>query len=163
MTEASETDFGWLRRCFALAHRNVNEGDQAFAAMLVDGSGTVLLEAANRRTRSGDCTAHAELDIARLASQGWAREALAGFTMFSSCEPCPMCAGAFGWSGIGRLVYGLSIATMYGIDWGSTPRWAAPPSCRSILSGLAQRVVVVGPLLEDEALGPHRYWQKVNG
>jgi tRNA(Arg) A34 adenosine deaminase TadA len=157
------SDLAWLRRTFELARANVEAGDQAFAALLVDGGGRLLVEIANRRERTGDCTAHAETDIAREASLRWTREELATCTVFSSTEPCPMCSGAIGWSGIGQLVYGLSQAAMYQVYRGTTPRWAPPPSCRSILSSLVPPVEVLGPLLEDEAMEPHRYWLKVNG
>jgi tRNA(Arg) A34 adenosine deaminase TadA len=162
MTARTNSDLTWLRRSFELATENVDTGDQAFGAVLIDAAGGMMIEATNRRERSGDCTAHAETDVARAASQRWSREELAGFTLFSSCEPCPMCAGAIAWSGIGRLVYGLSQAAMYEIYAGTTRRWAKPPACRSILSGLEPPMEVVGPVIEEEAAEPHRHWLALN-
>jgi tRNA(Arg) A34 adenosine deaminase TadA len=73
-----------------------------------------------------------------------------------------MCSGAIGWSDVGRLVYGLSQRRMYEVYAGNTPRWAEPPSCRAILATVVPPLEIVGPLLEGEAVEPHRYWVKVN-
>ena len=53
-----------------------------------------------------DMTAHAERVLATRASKRWRPDFLASCTLFSSAEPCAMCAGAIYWAGIGRLVFG---------------------------------------------------------
>ena len=152
-------DERWLRHTFALAERAVDEGDQAYGAALVDSAGNLLLEAANQRQRSGRCTAHAETDLVSEASQLWPRTLLSGCTLYSSTEPCPMCAGAIAWSGVGRLVYGLSQERSYALArFEPPPRFIEPPSCRAILGNVQPPIEVLGPLLEDEATAVHLRW-----
>jgi len=95
-----------------------------------------------------DCTGHAESNLVREASRKLGVGALEGYTLVTSCEPCAMCATAVFWSGISRLVYGLSHERLIGI------RKAGPPmlnlSCREVLARGEREVTVTGPLLEDE-------------
>ena len=76
--------------------------------MLVAGDGTVLAEDRNRVTTERDVTAHPELRLARWASQHLDIDARHAATMYTSCEHCAMCATAFYWAGLGRLVFAFS-------------------------------------------------------
>src|SRR5207237_740114 len=76
--------------------------------IVVDGDGAVLIEAENGYMPDHDGTAHAERLAATQACRTLGREVLAKATLYSSAEPCAMCAGAIYWAGIGRVVYGLS-------------------------------------------------------
>lgn len=151
-----EWDLERLRRTFALAERALELGDQPFAALLADATGAVLVESLQTRATTGDTTGHAETNLCRDASQGWPRAFLVTCTIYSSHEPCPMCSGAIAWSGIGRLVYGLSHVRSYEV-WGPQPppRFRTPMPCRAILGAVQPPIDVVGPLLEDEAARPH--------
>ena len=152
-------DERWLRHAFTLAARAVAAGDYAFGAALVGADGAVLAEAEQTLVRTGDWLAHAELVVLREASSTWTREQLAGATLYSSTEPCPMCTGAIGWS-VNRLVFGLSQAAMYRIfrDEQDPPRFTRPWNCRTVLDHLSPPMEVVGPLLESEAAAIHRTW-----
>ena len=86
---------------------------------------------------------------------GWA-DVLAASTLYSSCEPCAMCAGAIFWSGIGRLVYALAGSTLNRIS-GDGPALEHP--ARVVLADGTRVVEVSGPHLEDEAAVAHReFW-----
>src|SRR5688572_14636271 len=102
--EPSETDARWLRATFELARKNRREGEQPFAAILVGPNGDALGEGVN--TNHIDKTGHAEVKLVRATKLS--RDALMTCTLYVSAEPCVMCAGAIGWSGIGTLVYGVS-------------------------------------------------------
>jgi tRNA(Arg) A34 adenosine deaminase TadA len=81
--------------------------------------------------------------------------------MYSSAEPCAMCAGAIYWAGIGRLVYGLSEHRLRQItgDHPENPTLDLP--CRKVFETGQRPVEVVGPLLEDEAAALHEgVWAK---
>jgi tRNA(adenine34) deaminase len=148
----SATDERWLRAAFELARRARACGDEPYGAVLVDPAGELLLEAANTIVTARDVTGHAETNLVRAASARFAPEVLARCTLYASTEPCAMCAGAIYWSGIGRLVFGLSNARLYGevLD----PEACAHGlrlACREVLVHGGRRVEVVGPLLEDEA------------
>src|SRR5690606_31394561 len=83
-------------------------------------------------------------------------ERLAGATLYSSAEPCAMCTGALYWTGIGRLVYGLSERRLLEFtgDAAENPTFALP--CRAALARGQREVEVLGPLLEDEAALAHQ-------
>ena len=54
------------------------------------------------------CTGHAETQVAEKASQQYSKDFLKDCTLYTTAEPCAMCAGAIYWAGIGRVVYGMS-------------------------------------------------------
>src|ERR1700741_3557189 len=102
-----------------------------------------------------DGTAHAERLLATGACRALPADVLARCTMYSSAEPCAMCAGAIYWAGIGRLVYGLSerrLKTITG-DHAENPTLDLP--CRVVFASGQRAVEVIGPLLEDEAAAVH--------
>jgi tRNA(Arg) A34 adenosine deaminase TadA len=154
-------DEPFLRRSFDVARRAVTNGNHPFGAILVDGDGKVLLEVENGYMPSHDGTAHAERLLATKACTTYSAETLKASTMYSSAEPCAMCAGAIYWAGIGRLVYGLSEHRLRRItgDHPENPTLDLP--CRKVFESGQRPVEVVGPLLEDEAAELHAgVWTK---
>ena len=103
-----EIDAHFLRRSFDIARRAMTHGNHPFGALLVDQGGDVLIEVENGYMPSHDGTAHAERLLATQACTTIPADILRSATLYSSAEPCAMCAGAMYWAGIGRLVYGLS-------------------------------------------------------
>lgn len=97
-----------LRRAIALAAVARASGDAPFGSLLVGPDGEVLAEAHNTVLSDGDITAHPELKLARWAAQRLDPTTAAATTMFTSCQPCGMCAGAIERSGLGRVVFALS-------------------------------------------------------
>ncbi len=145
-----------LRRSFDVARRAMARGNHPFGAILVGPSGEVLIESENGYLPGRDMTAHAERLLATRASTSYRPDFLASCTLFSSAEPCAMCAGATYWAGIGRVVYALSERRLREItgDHPENPTLDVP--CRVVLEGGQRRVEVVGPLLEEEAAALHR-------
>ena len=114
MQEEQETiDLHYLRLALQVARRARDHGNHPFGALLVDDAGQVLLEAENTVNTARDCTGHAETNLVRLASQAFPPEKLATCTLYTSTEPCAMCAGAIHWGKIGRVVFALSEASLY--------------------------------------------------
>lgn len=115
----------------------------------------------NERVRSNDSTAHAELLACRFVAKHYSRTFLAACTLYSSTEPCLMCAGAIAWSGIGRLVFGVSARSMNALaPPGFVPRFPDPWPAAELLARAAPPVLVEGPLLEQEGLVAHvRAWE----
>jgi tRNA(Arg) A34 adenosine deaminase TadA len=156
-----QRDEEFLRRAFDVARRSMTNGNHPFGAILVGGDGHVLLEMENGYMPSHDGTAHAERLLATKACTSHDLEILKASTMYSSAEPCAMCAGAIYWAGIGRLVYGLSEHRMRRItgDHPENPTLDLP--CRKVFETGQRPVEVVGPLLEDEAATLHDgVWNK---
>lgn len=82
-----------------------------FGALIVDTkTGRRLIRATNAVMRESDPSSHAELRAVRLACKKLRRTSLAGFTMYSTCEPCPMCMSNALWARLDRVVYGATIA-----------------------------------------------------
>jgi tRNA(Arg) A34 adenosine deaminase TadA len=143
------TDLTHLRRCIQLAASARARGDQPFGSLLVGGDGTVLAEDENRENTTRDCTAHPELTLARWAFQHLDAAERAATTMYTSCEHCPMCAGAHYWAGIGRLVFALSGEQLGAIAPDDRPALAL--GTREVFSRGNVEVVVEGPCVELSA------------
>ncbi|SDH27766.1 tRNA(Arg) A34 adenosine deaminase TadA [Vibrio xiamenensis] len=152
-------DFKFLRYSFALAEDAKLRGIHPFSAVLVDANGEILLEQINGYLPNLDMTGHAERVIMTKASKLYRPDFLQTCTLYVSAEPCAMCAGAIYWAGVGRVVYGLSEATLKTLTGNhpENPTLALP--CRTVFESGQREVEVLGPLLEDEAeLVHHGVW-----
>ena len=148
-----------LRTAIELARRSREKGNHPFGSLLTDADGNVVLEAENTVVSAHDVTGHAELNLVRAASERFDADALGSHTLYTSTEPCAMCAGGIYWSGIGRVVFALSSAVFQGkID----PEGAAglALSAREVFARGGRAVEVSGPHLEDLAWIVHKgFWQ----
>jgi len=100
----SEADARWLARAIALATENVAAGGGPFGAIIVR-DGDLVAEGQNRVTANLDPTAHAEVMAIRAACQATGDFSLAGMTLYTSCEPCPLCLSASLWARLDRVVF----------------------------------------------------------
>ncbi len=98
------TDESWLARAVELATANVAGGGGPFGAVIVRGD-ELVSSGQNRVTRDLDPTAHAEVVAIRAACTVLGDFSLAGCTLYSSCEPCPLCVSAALWARLDRVVY----------------------------------------------------------
>jgi len=110
------TDLQHLRTAIDVAQRARDHGNHPFGALLVDENNQVLLEAENTVVTGHDCTGHAETNLMRLATQEFSAEKLALCTLYTSTEPCVMCAGAIHWGNVRRVVYALGEIGLYEIS-----------------------------------------------
>jgi tRNA(Arg) A34 adenosine deaminase TadA len=145
----------FLRRAFVVAERARSRGNHPFGAILVSGSGDVLLETENGYMPERDMTGHAERLLATAASKQFGPKFLADCTLYCSAEPCCMCAGAAYWAGIGRVVYGLSERRLRAITGNHAENPTLDLPCRTVFAAGQRPVEVIGPLLEDEAAAVH--------
>lgn len=139
-------DEQFLRRAIELARQARQQGDDPFGAVLVI-DGAIVHESCDRSVVTSDPTFHAELSVISEYCRAHQRIALDGFTLYSSTEPCPMCAGAIHWSMISRVVFSVSQA-MLQTRSGGRPK----PSCAGIINSGSRQVEIVGPLLAEEGL-----------
>ena len=148
-----------MRRALGLARLARDHGNHPFGALLTDAAGQVLLEAENTVVTGSDCTGHAELNLVRRASPSLGRDALAAATLYTSTEPCAMCAGAIYWAGVSRVVFGLresELPALTGTD-PRNPTLTLP--CREVFGRGQRPIEVIGPVLEDEARAVHAgFW-----
>lgn len=151
-------DLQLLRLAIDVARRAREHGNHPFGAILADEQGNVLLEAENTVITANDCTGHAELNLMRLASRQFSAEALSRCTLYSSTEPCPMCAGSIFWGGVGRVVYALSEDGLYALTGDSPHKLLL--SCRDVFACGGRPIEVLGPMLEDESRQVHEgFWR----
>jgi tRNA(Arg) A34 adenosine deaminase TadA len=154
-------DAHFLRLSFAAARRAMAHGNHPFGAVLVDRDGKALLEVENGYMPARDGTAHAERLLATQACTTLEPEILRHATLYSSAEPCAMCAGAIYWAGIGRLVYGLSEHRLGALTGNHPENPTLNLPCRKVFESGQRATEVVGPLLEDEAAALHEgVWRK---
>ena len=159
MTEPSAQDHEFLTQVLALAQRSRDEGHHPFAAMVVAADGTIISSAMN--ASSSDRTAHAEMNALRLASQQYGPAELATATLYANAEPCAMCSGGTYWSGVGRVVYAMSEASLLALTGSDpeNPTLALP--CRTVFGAGQRPTEVIGPLREEEARAAHTgFWKK---
>jgi tRNA(Arg) A34 adenosine deaminase TadA len=149
----NDIDLRLLRSAIALARRSLEHGNHPFGAVLADEYARVVLEAENTVVTGPDCTGHAETNLMRLASNQLSLEALARGTLYTSTEPCPMCAGAIYWGGVGRVVYALDQASLYDLIGPGGDR--LPLACRDVFGQGLRPIEVIGPALAGEALQVH--------
>ena len=154
LTQA-EADQHFLRLSFAAARRAVAHGNHPFGAVLVDAHRNVLLEAENGYLPAHDGTGHAERLLATQACTSHGADILRASTLYSSAEPCAMCAGAIYWAGIGRVVYGLSEHRLREMTGNHPENPTLNLPCRKVFETGQRKVEVIGPLLEDEAAALH--------
>jgi tRNA(Arg) A34 adenosine deaminase TadA len=147
----NEVELNHLRRAIELAQSAREHGNHPFGALLVSAAGEVLVEAENTVNSARDCTGHAETNLVRLASQRFDRATLANSTLYTSTEPCAMCAGAIHWSGVGRVVFGLAEEKLYQLTGADESNETMRLPCREVFARSRRSIEVVGPILEDEA------------
>lgn len=153
-----EVDLPHLRRAVGLARLALSAGHGPFGAVLVGADNQVLREDHNRVT-DADRTLHAETNVIRWVVTNVAVQQRPRTTLYTSCEHCPMCAGAHAWAGLGRAVYATSNAQL--TEW--LRSWGAPepPVAMLPVTTVAPGIVADGPAaeLEDEmrALYEARY------
>jgi tRNA(Arg) A34 adenosine deaminase TadA len=158
--EPSPEDLAHLRRTFALAAQARQLGGAPYGALVADAGGNMVAEHGNTSSvDGGDPTDHAEMVTIGSAWRVLGDDGMRTATLYASTEPCTMCAGGAYWSGIGRVVYGLSNHRLFEFT-GDDPKHAAfALPCRDILLNGQRAITVIGPLLEDEAAQAHQgYW-----
>lgn len=143
-------DQHWLRQAFVWANAARIRGNRPFGAIIVAADGRILAEAFSNTQETGDCTGHAELNAVRqLSTAREAADVVQGATIYSSAEPCLMCASAICSAGLRRVVYGLDGHRLQTIrpDLRSNQL-----SCHDVFAHADQEVDCQGPCLVTEAL-----------
>lgn len=112
----TDEDALYMQMAIDLSIENVANGGGPFGAVIVR-DGQILATGVNRVTATNDPTAHAEVTAIRNACANVGDFKLTGATVYSSCEPCPMCLSALYWAGVKRICYGNTKADAKAIDF----------------------------------------------
>jgi tRNA(Arg) A34 adenosine deaminase TadA len=152
----------FLRRAIELAREARAAGCHPFGSLIVSVSGEVVVESRNNAVRpAGDPTQHAELLACAAAGKRLEAEALARCTLYTSTEPCAMCAGAIYWTGIGRVVYALPEKALLKLTGSDKENPTLDLPCRQVFARGQRSTVVAGPFLEAEAAVVHKgFWDR---
>jgi len=154
------TDARYLRDAIRMSRVAKDRGNRPFGAVVISKEGQLLAEAYCNTTETGDCTGHAETTAVRMLSPGHARSVLAKATLYSSAEPCVMCAGAIFWSGIQRVIFGIDAERLRVFRGERLDQKDAALSCRDVFSASSHAIECIGPSLIDEASQVHEgFWQ----
>lgn len=162
MTEAAlnDRDATYLRQAIDWSRTARERGNRPFGAVIVGADGTVLAEAYCNTSETGDCTGHAETNAVRMVSPKVSREVLAQATLYSSGEPCVMCAGAIFWSNIRRVIFGIDAVSLRVFRGERQEQRDAELSCRDVFNASPHGIECMGPALLQESSEPHRgYWK----
>lgn len=151
----TDTDTRHLRKAIAWACMARARGNRPFGAVIAAQDGTVLAEAYCNSTGTGDCTAHAEINALRQLNPDLGHHVLEQATLYSSAEPCAMCAGAIFWSGIGRVVYGIDTARLRRFRGRDSAQHLMDMPCRTVFATASRTIECIGPVLITEASAPH--------
>lgn len=112
----SPEDKMFMEMAIRLSEENIDNGGGPFGAVIVR-NGEIISTGANRVVPNNDPTAHAEVMAIRNACSKLGTFQLTDCTVYSSCEPCPMCLSAFYWAGVKRICYGNTKDDAKAIDF----------------------------------------------
>ena len=149
----TKKDEQWMRKAIALANESIVKGGGPFGAVIVK-EGKIIAAANNSVTLDNDPTAHAEVNCIRAACTQLHTFDLSGCTLYTSCEPCPMCLGAIYWAHLDRIYYGnnRNDAARIGFDDDFI--------YRELELQREERSTPIIPLLREEALDSFRRWKE---
>ena len=143
----------FIRQAIELSQQAHERGNHPFGALLVVDD-RVVLTAENTVNCEKNPTCHAETNLVQKAIHELKQSQISTATLYTSCEPCPMCAGAIYWAGIRKVVYALANEALAKIAGD-----VLSISCREIFARASEKVEVAGPFLLEEARKVHQgFW-----
>ena len=142
-----------MREAIRLATDSVHNGGGPFGAVIVKDN-HIVAGSSNSVTIDNDPTAHAEVNTIRQACRKLGTFDLSGCTIYTSCEPCPMCLGAIYWAHIDRIYYGNTRKDARDIDFADDFIY------EELDKPLDNRTVPIIPMLRDEAIESFRLWSE---
>ncbi len=146
-------DREFMREAIAEAERGRAAGEMPYGSVVVDAVGRIIGRSFDTVEGDGDPTCHAEFKVARevYLARG---ASLEGCTLYSNVEPCAMCFGSAWYTGVSRVVYGVSMVELIQVQPASMEEVFGP--CRELNATLARRVEIVAGVLHDECIA---LWQ----
>ena len=151
----------YLRRAIEISKEARAAGNTPFGALLVNKDGEIIMEQGNIEITEKICTGHAEATLAARASHEDSREFLWDCTLYTTAEPCAMCAGAIYWANIGRVVYGMTERRLLELTGSNEQNPTFDLPCREVFARGQKDIKVIGPVeaVEVEAAKVHEgYW-----
>ena len=149
----SKQDEMFMQQAIDLSIESVANGGGPFGAVIVR-DGEVIATGTNRVTATCDPTAHAEVSAIRAACAKLKEFKLSGCTIYSSCEPCPMCLSALYWAGVERIFYGNTKSDAKAINFDDSFIYD------QIALDYSKRSIRCINIMRDKALEGFRAWSE---
>jgi guanine deaminase len=144
----------FMMRAIELSEQSIVNGTGPFGAVIVDENGQIIAESHNEVTKNNDPTAHAEICAIRNACQKIGNFKLPKCSIYTSCEPCPMCIAAIYWAHIDTVYYGNTREDANEIHFNDNHIY------EELQKPLHKRTIRMIPLCRDEALNAFDIWSK---
>lgn len=138
-------------------------GNTPFGAVLVDASGEIIMRQGNAEHDLHDATAHAEFVLASRASRTYDKQYLWGCTLYTTCEPCPMCTGGIYWANIGTIVFGITEERLLEMTGADDKNPTFHMGAEKIIAAGQKEIALEGPVpeMEEEIVEVHKgFWDK---
>lgn len=129
-----------------LALAEAKEGDAPYGAVIVKDNEVVAV-AHNTVRRDNDPSAHAEINAIRSLTAKLKNPSLEGYSIYTTGEPCPMCATACVWSGLSEIIYGASIQDLISVNQSQINI-----SCEEVIDKSFRKIKVTKDVLKNECL-----------
>lgn len=143
----------FMQHAIQLAETNMRAGKGGpFGAIIVKNN-QIIAEGWNCVTSSNDPTAHAEIVAIRKACTVLNSFSLAGCTLYTSCEPCPMCLAAIYWAHLDRVYYAATRDDAAAIGFDDAAIY------QELGKSFAQRSIPFEQMMRQQALAPFKQWQ----
>ena len=155
-----ERDIEFLRKAIEVSRRSREHGSHPFGCILVDAEGEITLERENNYPVDKG-PGHAETNLAREAARRFSWDFLEKCTLYTSVEPCCMCAGTVYWAGIGAVVFGMTEARLGELTGDHPENLTMDLPSRVVFASGRRNIDVRGPFteLETEILSVHEgFW-----
>ncbi|MGF7048974.1 tRNA(Arg) A34 adenosine deaminase TadA [Paenibacillus sp. DS2015] len=151
----------YLKRCIEVSKDAREHGNTPFGAVLVSPEGQILLEQRNVEITESKCTGHAEAMLMEAASKSYDKLYLWGCTLYTTAEPCAMCAGSIYWGNVGRVVYGITEKRLAELTGDDEQNLTLNLPCTEVFARGRKNIKVIGPFpeLEQETVAVHAgFW-----
>ena len=142
-----------MRQAIALATENVVSGSGGPFGCVVVRAGEIIATGVNQVTAANDPPAHAEVTAIRAACKALSSFQLHGCTVYTSCEPCPMCLAALYWSRCDAIFYGNTAADAAAAGFDDSFLYA------EVAKPVSERTIPTARLLGDEAIESFNTWR----
>lgn len=142
-----------MRKAIELSIENIKNGGGPFGAVIAK-DGEIIATGTNRVTADNDPTAHAEVNAIRKACQALKTFDLSGCTIYTSCEPCPMCLAAIYWAHIDKIYYGNNKKDAADIGFDDSYIYD------ELNLPVEKRTKLMNELLPEEAIKAFQLWDK---
>ncbi|MBO3461677.1 nucleoside deaminase [Aetokthonos hydrillicola Thurmond2011] len=129
-----------------MAIAQAKKGNTLYGAVIVKDN-KVVASAYNTVKQDNDPSAHAEINAIRILTAKLKNPSLDGYTIYTTGEPCPMCAGACVWSGISQIVYGASIKDLIALKQAQIEI-----SCEEVIAKSFRKIKLIKGVLREECL-----------